>query len=147
MVHVSMVTLGVDDLERATDFYLALGWEGSDVSVPGTVAFLRGGAIVLGLYGRDDLARDAGVEIVDRAGSAGVALAMNVDSEGTVDRALRDAEAAGGTVTRPAARADWGGYSGYFADPDGHLWEVAHNPGFTLLEDGCLLLPGDGRRP
>ncbi len=146
MAHVSLVTLGVDDLERATTFYLAMGWERSGASVPGTVTFLRGGAVVLGLYGRDDLARDAGVATSDRAGSPGVALAMNVHAEATVDRALRDAEAAGGTVTIPAARADWGGYSGYFTDPDGHLWEVAHNPGFPLLEDGRLRLPGDDRR-
>jgi len=145
LAHVSLVTLGVDDLERATTFYRAMGWERSGASVPGTVTFLRGGAIVLGLYGREDLARDAGVAVTGLAGSARVALAMNVDAEAAVDRALRDAEAAGGTVTRPAARAEWGGYSGYFADPDGHLWEVAHNPGFPLLADGRLRLPDDDR--
>lgn len=140
MPHVSIVTLGVDDIGRATEFYTRLGWQRSPASVDGEVAFLTGGAVVLGLYGRQDLARDAGVP-PDDAGPASVALAMNVDSAQAVDEFLASAESAGGRVTRPAEATEWGGYSGYLADPDGHLWEIAHNPGFGLQPDGRVTLP------
>jgi uncharacterized protein len=142
--HVSLITLGVHDLERATRFYEAWGWRRSTASVQGTVAFLRGGAIVLALFGRDALAAEAGVPPAV-AGLASVALAMNLGDEAAVDAALEAAVAAGGTVTRPAERADWGGYSGYVTDLDGHLWEVAHNPGFPLLDDGRVQLPDEER--
>ncbi len=140
MAHVSLITLGVGDLARATRFYTDLGWERADASVEGTVTFLRGGAMVLGLFGRDDLAAESGVPPSPGDGTS-VALAMNVPDETTVDEVLGTAERAGGTITRPAQRAEWGGYSGYFADLDGHLWEIAHNPGFPLAEDGTVTLP------
>jgi predicted lactoylglutathione lyase len=141
MPHVSLITLGVADLCRATSFYERLGWQRSSASVEGTVAFLRGGAVVLGLFGREDLAREAGLEPASDAGDASIALAMNVESEAAVDAALKTASDAGGRITKPAERADWGGYSGYVVDPDGHLWEIAHNPGFPLLSDGRVQLP------
>lgn len=139
MAHVSLITLGVADLDRATTFYEALGWRRSSASVDGTVAFLTGGAVVLGLYGRDDLAADAGTELAP--GTGAVALAVNLPCESDVDDLIRTAVAAGAEVTRPAARADWGGYSGYVRDADGHLWEIAHNPGFPLDTDGRVTLP------
>lgn len=140
MAHVSLVTLGVDDLEDTTRFYEALGWVRSSASVDGTVAFLVGGAIVLGLYGRQALADEAGVEAATR-GFGSIALAMNLASREEVDRVLATAERAGARITRPAVATDWGGYSGYVADPDGHVWEIAHNPGFPLGDDGALTLP------
>ncbi|MGH3442778.1 MAG: VOC family protein, partial [Nitriliruptorales bacterium] len=124
MPNVSLVTLGVGDPHRATAFYEALGWQRSSASVEGEVTFLRGGAVVLALWGRENLAKDANLE-VERSGFGNAALAMNVGSEDAVDATLAAAEAAGGTIPKPAERADWGGYSGYFSDPDGHLWEVA----------------------
>jgi uncharacterized protein len=140
MAHVSLITLGVEDLTRATRFYEAMGWERSPASVDGTVTFLTGGTIVLSLFGRDDLAADAGTN-PGSDGTSSIALAMNLPSEDAVDDALATAAGAGATITKPPERADWGGYSGYFADPDGHLWEVAHNPGFALLPDGRVDLP------
>lgn len=140
MAHVSLVTLGVDDLDAATAFYTALGWRRSSASVAGEVAFMVGGAVVLGLYGRHDLARDAGLEPAG-GGHGDVALAMNVDSPRAVDDAIGAAVAAGGRVTRAAETAEWGGYSGYVSDLDGHLWEIAHNPGFPLQPDGRITLP------
>lgn len=141
MAHVSLITLGVSDLERATAFYRALGWERSSASVPGTVTFFHGSTAALALYGRDDLAEDAGVPAGSRDASEAVALAMNVDSDQAVDDFLARAREAGAAVTRDAAHADWGGYSGYFRDPEGHLWEVANNPGFELRPDGGVVLP------
>jgi uncharacterized protein len=140
VAHVSLITLGVRDLAGATRFYEAMGWRRSSASVEGTVAFLRGGAVVLGLFGREDLAADAGVP-PGTAGGPTVAFAMNVATEDAVDGTLTAAELAGGRITKAAARTDWGGYSGYFQDLDGHLWEVAVNPGFELLPDGRVVLP------
>lgn len=142
VAHVSMITLGVDDVAASARFYEALGWRRSSASVDGVVAFLRGGAVVLGLYGRDDLAADAGVT-PRPAGGPQVALATNVASPQAVDELIAAAISAGGRATRPAQPTDWGGYAGYVADPDGHLWEVAHNPGFELLADGRVRLPDD----
>lgn len=144
MAHVSLITLGVEDLDRATVFYEAWGWRRSTASVDGVVTFLDGGTVVLGLFGREDLAVDANVA-ADAPGQHGnLALAMNLPSRKAVDDALDTAVSAGGAVTRPAEVADWGGYSGYLRDPDGHLWEVAHNPGFALREDGRVVLPDAG---
>lgn len=142
MSYVSLVTLGVEDLADATRFYEAMGWRRSSASVDGTVAFLRGGAVVLSLFGREELAADAGVA-PSSGGGAAIALAMNVATEGAVDETLAAAARAGGRVTKPAQRSDWGGYSGYFEDLDEHLWEVAHNPGFALLPDGRVQLPDE----
>ncbi|HSK24695.1 MAG TPA: VOC family protein [Egicoccus sp.] len=143
--HVSLVTLGVADLARAEAFYTALGWRRSDASVDGVVSFMRGGPMVLSLWGRDELAGDAGLAAGGLAAGPGpTALACNLPDEASVDAAIAAAAEAGGRVTRPAVRADWGGYSGYVADPDGHLWEFAHNPGFPLRPDGSIRLPDEG---
>jgi uncharacterized protein len=143
VAHISMVTLGVADLDRATAFYEACGWERSSASVPGTVAFLHGSTAALGLFGRDALAADAGVSVAEAGVPAAVALAMNLPDRRAVDAALRVAAQAGGDITKPAEATEWGGYSGYFRDLDGHLWEVAHNPFFPLRADGGLTLPHD----
>jgi uncharacterized protein len=142
VAHISLITLAVDDLEGATRFYETMGWRRSSASVDSTVAFLRGGAVVLGLFGREDLAADAGVSPSSGGGPA-VALAMNVPTEDVVDETLAAAARAGGRVSKAAQRTDWGGYSGYFEDLDGHLWEVVYNPGFRLMADGRVLLPDE----
>jgi uncharacterized protein len=140
VAHVSLITLGVADLARAARFYASLGWRRSPASVDGVVTFLAGGCVTLGLYAREDLAEDAGIDVLATPPAA-VALATNLASPAEVDAMLASAAAAGGTVTRPAEGTDWGGYSGYFRDRDGHLWEVAHNPGFPLRRDGSIVLP------
>jgi len=136
---LSLVTLGVRDLAQARGFYERLGWRASSASNDG-VAFFKAGGVVLGLYGREALAEDASVS-AEGSGFAGVALAHNTASRAAVDAVIAEAEAAGGTVIKPAEDVFWGGYSGYFADPDGHLWEVAWNPHFPFDEAGNLILP------
>jgi catechol 2,3-dioxygenase-like lactoylglutathione lyase family enzyme len=143
MSSLSLVTLGVADLDRSVAFYTALGWRRSSASVEGTVAFMRGGTVVLSLYGREDLARDAGVPMPVTGHAAPISLAMNVASVAGVDAALATAAGAGGRVVRAGHRTAWGGYIGYALDPDGHVWEFAHNPGFGLLDDGRVVLPDD----
>jgi catechol 2,3-dioxygenase-like lactoylglutathione lyase family enzyme len=138
---VSLVTLGVADVARSRRFYEALGWQGQEVEQ--TVFFQAGGMAVI-LWGREKLADDAGVPAGAPVPFGGIALAQNVRTSEEVDAALATAEAAGATITRPAEATFYGGYAGYFADPDGHLWEVAHNPGFTLEADGSLTLPDFG---
>ncbi len=134
---VSLVTLGVSDLERARAFYEALGWKTG--AAPGDdVAFFQAGGMVVALWGREQLAEDSGME--DGGGWGGVTLAHNVRSPAEVDAVLAEAERAGATIARPGARTFWGGYSGVFVDPDGHPWEVAHNPHWTLREDGSVAL-------
>lgn len=140
MAHVSLITLGVDDLAASTAFHEAMGWVRSSASVEGEVAFLLGGTVVLGLYGRRALADDARVEMTDR-GFGTIALAMNQPSVDAVDDTLAAAQRAGARITKPAEHTDWGGYSGYFADLDGHIWEVAFNPGFPIDADGRVTLP------
>jgi uncharacterized protein len=135
---VSLITLGVDDLAAARGFYEALGWR--CVEVEETVFVQAGGSAVV-LWGREKLAADAGVEDPRADGFGGIALAQNVRSRAEVDEVLAAAAAAGATITKPAAETFYGGYAGYFADLDGHLWEIAHNPGFQLAEDGALILP------
>ncbi|UYG06402.1 VOC family protein [Halomonas sp. M4R1S46] len=123
---ISMITLGVADLARAVRFYeQGLGWP--RLESPPEVAFFPLNGTWLGLYGREALAEDAGVP-AEGSGFAGVALAHNVASEAEVDEVLALAVRAGGRPVKPGQRVFWGGYSGYFADPDGYLWEVAHNP-------------------
>jgi len=136
---LSMVTLGVRDMTRARAFYQRLGWRASSASND-DVAFFKAGGVVLGLYGLAALAEDAKVS-PDGEGFAGVALAHNTASREAVDDVIAEAVAAGGTVVKPAEDVFWGGYSGYFADPDGHLWEVAWNPHFPFDEAGNLVLP------
>jgi catechol 2,3-dioxygenase-like lactoylglutathione lyase family enzyme len=134
---LSLVTLGVADVQRARAFYEALGWQ-TEAEPEADVVFFQSGGMVLALWGREELAADSGVE--DRGGFGGVTLAHNVGSPADVDRVMAEAERAGATVTRPAGPTFWGGYSGAFADPDGHPWEVAHNPHWTLRPDGSITL-------
>lgn len=136
---LSFVTLGVADVARARAFYEALGFKASRASQE-SVAFFDAGGIILALFGRGALAEDAGVGDGPAAFS-GIALAHNVREEPQVAEVLALARSAGGTITKPAQRAFWGGMSGYFKDPDGHLWEVAHNPGFPLDEKGRVTIP------
>lgn len=139
MPHVSLITLGVADVARSRAFYEALGWRASSASQE-EVAFLHGPTVALALFGREALAEDARVP-AEGSGFRGVALAMNVPSEHAVDQALATAEQAGAAIAKRGQETDWGGYSGYFADPDGHLWEVARNPFFPLGDDGRVALP------
>ncbi|MDQ3757772.1 MAG: VOC family protein [Actinomycetota bacterium] len=136
---ISLITLGVDDVRRAKAFYEALGWRCSSASVEGEVAFFPTADSVLALWSRQALADDVGVAIGEGFGN--VALAINVDDEADVARVLEEVVAAGGRMAKPATRTAWGGITGYFADPDGHVWEVAHNPGFAFGADGSLALP------
>jgi predicted lactoylglutathione lyase len=133
---LSLITLGVADLPRAKAFYEALGWRTNTPPEMG-VAFFQAGGIVIALWSREALAQDSGVE--DNGGWGGITLAYNVNSPAEVDAVLAEAEAAGATVPRHGAETFWGGYSGMFLDPDGHPWEVAHNPGWTVTEDGRTL--------
>ncbi len=137
---LSLVTLGVNDLSRATAFYTTLGFQRSSASVDGDVTFFRMAGSVLALYGWDRLARDAGVGTVS-SGFRGVSLAMNLDSEDLVDQAIEQWATAGASIMKLPEHAVWGGYTGYVADLDGHLWELAYNPGFAITPDGQLDLP------
>jgi uncharacterized protein len=134
---LSLVTLGVADLARARAFYEALGWTTGAVPEDDVVFFQAGGAI-FALWGREQLAEDSVVE--DEGGWGGITLAYNCRSPEEVDAVLAEAERAGGTIARGGAPTFWGGYSGVFHDPDGHAWEVAHNPHWTLREDGSVSL-------
>ncbi len=134
---LSVVTLGVADLERARAFYTALGWR-SDTDPALDVVFFQSGGMVLALWSRTSLAEDSGVE--DRGGWGGVTLAWNVGSPAEVDEILAQAQAAGARIPRSGAETFWGGYSGVFIDPDGHPWEVAHNPRWRLEDDGSVYL-------
>ena len=139
---LSIVTLGVADLARSIAFYEARGWEPRSSSVPGVIAWFGLGGTYLGLFPRADLALDAGIADpgpVTRFG--GVTLAINVESDAAVEAALATTEAAGATILKPAEMAIFGGLSGYFADPDGPPWEVAHNPDFPLDADGQITIP------
>jgi catechol 2,3-dioxygenase-like lactoylglutathione lyase family enzyme len=134
---ISLITLGVADLGRAMDFYGGLGWRGA--SPDGEVAFYQAGGMVLALWLRDKLAEDSVAG--DGGGWGGITLAHNVRSPAEVDAVLAQAGAAGGTVARAGAETFWGGYSGVFHDPDGHPWEVAHNPRWIIGDDGSVTLP------
>lgn len=138
---ISFVTLGVRDVEASAAFYERLGWTRSSGSVPGEIAFFPLGGIVLGIWGYDSLNEEAALPATPVPAFRGVSLSVNVATEAEVDRVLADAEAAGATPLRPGTRMDWGGYSGYFADPDGNAWEIAYNPGFPLDEHGVPRLP------
>jgi catechol 2,3-dioxygenase-like lactoylglutathione lyase family enzyme len=133
---LSLVTLGVSDIDRARAFYDALGWQGT--SPDGEVVFYQAGGMVVALWSRELLAADSAV--VDGGGWGGVTVAYNTRSPDEVDAVLAQAEAAGARVARPGAPTSWGGYSGLFLDPDGHPWEVAHNPGWRLSDDGAVHL-------
>jgi uncharacterized protein len=134
---LSLVTLGVRDLARARRFYEALGWK-SGAAPEDDVVFFQAGCMIVALWGREQLAEDTVVE--DSGGWGGVTLAYNARSPEEVDSVLAEAEAAGATVPRRGAETFWGGYSGLFIDPEGHAWEVAHNPHWTIEADGAVRL-------
>jgi predicted lactoylglutathione lyase len=136
---LSLVTLGVGDLERARRFYLALGWT-SGAAPADDVVFFQAGCMIVALWGREQLAEDTVVE--DSGGWGGITLAYNARSPSEVDAVLAEAEAAGAAIPRAGAETFWGGYSGVFIDPEGHAWEVAHNPHWTIGEDGSVSLGG-----
>ena len=139
---ISLVTLGVRDVVASTRFYEQLGFALSSASVEGDVSFFRTAGGLLALWGDEDLQADAGAgELVQPGTVRGVALAINVGSEAAVDAALATAERAGARVVKPAETTDWGGYQGYFTDPDEHHWEVAFNPFWPLGPDGLPTLP------
>lgn len=137
---VTLITLGVDNLDRAREFYDALGWK-SVGNQPGVVFYQMDG-MALGLFGRADLAQDQGRPGTD-LGTGAVTLAQNFPDKASVDTAFAKAVSAGATVLKPPKDVSWGGYSGYYADPDGHVWEIAHNPFWELSETGRLNIPTD----
>jgi predicted lactoylglutathione lyase len=137
---VSLVTLGVGDLARSRAFYEALGWT-TGASPDDDVVFFQAGAMIIALWGREQLAEDSGVD--DFGGWGGITLAHNVRSTEEVDAVIAEAEEAGASIPRHGATTFWGGYSGIFIDPDGHAWEVAHNPHWTIGDDGSTRLSGD----
>ena len=136
---LSLVTLGVRDLERARRFYEAVGWT-SGAAPADDVVFFQTGCMIVALWGREQLAEDTVVEY--SGGWGGITLAYNARSPSEVDAVLAEAEAAGATIPRAGAETFWGGYSGVFLDPEGHAWEVAHNPHWTIGEDGSVSLGG-----
>lgn len=135
---VTLITLGVDDLPRARAFYQALGWKPAEAQ--DGVAFYQMNGLALGLFGRKELAADQG-RAGATLGTGAMTLAQNFNSPSDVDAAFAEALAAGARALKHPEPVFWGGYSGYYADPDGHVWEVAHNPFWPLSEDGTLTLP------
>jgi catechol 2,3-dioxygenase-like lactoylglutathione lyase family enzyme len=138
---ISLITLGVADVARGRTFYERLGWRGQELEE--TVFFQLGGVAFV-LWGRDKLAADAGLDDAGGDGFRGMALAHNVRSRAEVDEVLADAARAGAPITQPARETSYGGYAGYFTDPDGHVWEIAYNPNFPLGPDGSLTIPDLG---
>jgi uncharacterized protein len=134
---LSLITLGVSDRERARSFYQALGWK-IDAEVPDDVVFFQAGGMIVGLWDRAKLAEDSAV--TDGGGWGGVTLAYTTRSPDEVDDVIEQARAAGATIGREPGETFWGGYSGIFIDPDGHPWEVAHNPSWTIADDGSVSL-------
>jgi len=137
---VSLITLGVRDLERARSFYVGLGWSAHDDDND-DVVFFQAGGMVVALWDRGSLAADSAVN--DAGGWGGVTLAYNVRAPEEVDEVIEEARAAGATIGREPGETFWGGYSGVFIDPDGYPWEVAHHPHWTIEEDGALTIPSD----
>ncbi|MET8230259.1 VOC family protein [Micromonospora sp. NPDC005298] len=135
---ISLVTLGVTDVARAKAFYEQLGWRGQEVE---ETVFFQAGGLALVLWSRDKLAADAGISDPGTGGFGGMTLAQNVRSRSEVDELMAAATNAGAEVTQPARETFYGGYAGCFADPDGHVWEIAWNPGFPLGPDGALTVP------
>ena len=136
---VSLITLGVRDMEQSRGFYEKLGWVASDANSNAGVTFFQMGGLILGLYGLEALAEEAGQ--TPGSGFGGFSLGHNVRTRPDVDALLTQAEAAGARILSPARDMFWGGYSGYFADPDGHAWEIAWNPFFPIADDGTISLP------
>ncbi|HUG08510.1 MAG TPA: VOC family protein [Acidimicrobiia bacterium] len=135
---LSLVTLGVTDLELSRRFYRAIGWEESGQSTE-DVVFFQAGDIVVGLWDRESLAEDS--TVADSGGWGGITLAYNTRTRDAVDEVIEEARSAGATIGREPADTFWGGYSGVFIDPDGHPWEIAHNPDWQMGEDGSVRLP------
>lgn len=136
---ISIVTLGVHDVERSVRFYETLGWTRRSASIPGEIAWFGTTDTYLGIFGWQDLADDANVQGATRGSFGGVTLAINVESREAVDAALDEAIAAGGSLLKPGTEFPFG-YGGYFADPDGHAWEVVWNPGFRIGADGRITI-------
>jgi uncharacterized protein len=136
---ISLITLGVEDLGRSRAFYQSLGWT-TNAAPDDDVVFFQTGGMIVALWDRARLAEDSGV--ANSPGWGGVTLAYNVRSPAEVDAVIGEARAAGADIPREPAETFWGGYSGVFVDPDGHPWEVAHNPHWTVHEDGTVTLPG-----
>jgi uncharacterized glyoxalase superfamily protein PhnB len=140
-LRVTLISLGVNDLARSVRFYSALGLRQRMKGAEG-VAFFEAGGVVISLFPREELAKDANVEN-SKPGFSGIALAYNVASEPEVDEVLKAAEMAGGKILKPAQRVFWGGWCGHFADTEGHIWEVAHNPQATFDAHGHLVFPAN----
>jgi len=134
---ISLITLGYRDYRRARDFYEAIGWTDA-VAPDDEVVFFQAGGMVFAIWDRAKLADDSCMQ--DDGGWGGITLAYNVRSPEEVDAVLTEAKAAGATVARAGAKTPWGGYSGVFVDPEGHPWEVAHNPAWTVNDDGTISL-------
>lgn len=147
---LSLVTLGVQDLDRAREFYTALGWEPGPS--PEHIVFFQAGGLVVALWERAALGVDSGIDLGDEDddtpgsgdGWGGINLGINLASAGDVDEQMAQAEEAGAHILRRAETRFWGGYAGVFTDPDGHVWEIAYNPYWSLTQDGRTVL-GDGR--
>jgi uncharacterized protein len=137
---LNIITLGVADVARAKAFYTALGFKPHSMSNE-HIGFFEAHGLVLSVYGHSELAADAKQPPTERSGFRGVTVAWNEMSPAAVDQALAHAVTCGATLVKPAEQVFWGGYSGYFADPDGHLWEVAHNPFVTIDANQRLVLP------
>jgi predicted lactoylglutathione lyase len=138
--HVSLITLAVSDVAKATAFYKLLGFVLSKGASQAEVSFFQAGPLVLALWGRKDQIEDAGAGDL-WTGNGGIVVAQNVGSEAEVDAMMARAESAGARILKPATKTFWGGYNGYFADADGHVWEIAHNPFWQLDKDGRGTLP------
>jgi uncharacterized protein len=138
---VTLITLGVTDLRRSRSFYEQLGWRGHEVE---ETVFFQAGAQAVVLWGRDKVAAVAGIDDDGTSAFGGIVLAHNVGSRAEVDQVVSAAATAGAEVTKVPTETFYGGYAGFFRDPDGHVWEVAHNPGFSLGPDGALTLPDFG---
>ncbi len=138
---LSMVSLGVENVAESTAFYDRLGWKKSETASNDAITFIQLGGIMLGLYGRGPLAEDIGIEDSARTDFSGITLAHNTRSKEQVDDVLSLVVNAGAKLLKPGQDVFWGGYSGYFADPDGHIWEVAWNPFLEISENGAIILP------
>ncbi|MER0041790.1 VOC family protein [Pseudomonas sp. MGal98] len=137
---ISLITLGVADVQASAAFYERLGWTRSSASQD-KIVFIKLKGLALGLFSREELASDANLPEAGPAGFSGITLAHNLDSPEAVDAAMALAVASGARQVKAPEKVFWGGYSGYFADPDGHLWELAHNPFAPLDEAGHMILP------
>jgi catechol 2,3-dioxygenase-like lactoylglutathione lyase family enzyme len=138
---ISFFTLGVSDLARSEAFYRRLGWTPSDYGVEGKIVFFQLNGLVMALFGRADLAQDAGLPESPPAPFSGITVSHNTRTEAEVETVIAQAAAAGATVLKPPHRADWGGIVAYFSDPDGHAWEVCYNPHAKIADDGSVWLP------